>query len=88
MPRRSSIDCNTVVICVVNAYFFFCSLKPATKYYYTFGDVYGWSEEFMFKSAPEPGPNVTTRVLAFGGTQIKHTCACSLQRVYYYSVPV
>ena len=32
-----------------------------------FGDVYGWSEEFSFRAAPEPGPNVTTRVIAFGG---------------------
>ena len=47
------------------------SLTPATKYYYQFGDdAYGWSEEFTFKSAPVPGPNVTTRVLTFGGTHL------------------
>jgi len=38
------------------------------RYYYIFGDVYGWSEEFSFKAAPVPGPDVTTRVLSIGGT--------------------
>lgn len=38
------------------------------KYYYRFGDdAYGWSDEFTFNAAPVPGPNVTTKVLAFGG---------------------
>ncbi|XP_064405797.1 uncharacterized protein LOC135350876 [Halichondria panicea] len=42
-------------------------LEPQTKYFYIFGDAaYGWSEEYSFTSAPETGPNVITRVLAFG----------------------
>ncbi|XP_064383549.1 uncharacterized protein LOC135332138 [Halichondria panicea] len=42
-------------------------LKPQTKYFYIFGDdAYGWSEEFNFTSAPKTGPDVVTRVLAFG----------------------
>ncbi len=32
-----------------------------------FGDVYGWSQEFTFTAAPKPGPDVTTRVVAYGG---------------------
>lgn len=45
------------------------SLSPGQKYYYRFGDdAYGWSDEFTFTSAPVPGPNVTTRVLTFGGS--------------------
>ena len=64
------------MICEENASFFLCSLQPATKYYYIFGDVYGWSEEFTFKSPPQPGPDVTTRVLAFGGKyRIQHSGA-------------
>ena len=48
---------------------YFCSLTPGGKYYYRFGDdAYGWSDEFTFNAAPVPGPSVTTKVLAFGGT--------------------
>ncbi len=51
-------------------------LDPQTKYYYKFGDeAYGWSEEFSFTSAPETGPDITTRVLAFGGESNAHTHA-------------
>ena len=47
---------------------YLCSLTPSSKYFYRFGDdAYGWSNEFNFTSAPVPGPNVTTRVLTFGG---------------------
>lgn len=47
------------------------SLAPGGKYYYRFGDnAYGWSDEFTFNAAPVPGPNVTTKVLAFGGRYI------------------
>ena len=46
------------------------SLQPSKKYYYVFGDSYGWSEEYSFKAPPIPGPNVTTRVIAFGGMYI------------------
>lgn len=46
-----------------------CSLAPATKYYYKFGSEGegGWSDEYMFMSPPIPGPDVTTKVLAYGG---------------------
>ena len=40
---------------------------PGMKYYYKFGDAFGWSEEASFHAAPQPGPDVITRVLAFGG---------------------
>ena len=46
----------------------FFSLTPGMRYYYVFGDVYGWSEESSFRAAPVPGPGVTTRVLSIGGT--------------------
>jgi len=42
------------------------SLTPGMRYFYIFGDVYGWSEESSFKAAPVPGPDVTTRVLSIG----------------------
>ena len=45
-----------------------CSLKPATRYYYMFGsDNGGWSEERVFMSAPIPGPELSIRILAYGG---------------------
>ena len=44
------------------------SLVPGTQYYYIFGDSsYGWSEGFSFRASPTPGPDVTTRVVAYGG---------------------
>lgn len=47
-------------------------LIPGKKYYYIFGDSsYGWSDEYSFKAAPTPGPTVTTRILAVGGSNIK-----------------
>ena len=48
---------------------------PGVKYYYKFGDVFGWSEEASFRAAPRPGPNITTRVLAFGGGDSLHEAA-------------
>ena len=49
------------------AFVLFFSLTPGMRYYYVFGDVYGWSEESSFKAAPVPGPSVATRVLSIGG---------------------
>ena len=37
------------------------------KYYYIFGDNYGWSEEFNFTAAPEQGFSGTIRLIAYGG---------------------
>ena len=53
------------------AFVLFFSLTPGMRYYYVFGDVYGWSEESSFRAAPVPGPGVTTRVLSIGGTYRK-----------------
>ena len=50
-----------------------CSLIPGTKYYYMFGSEEGeggFSEERVFTAPPIPGPNVTTRILAYGGTYV------------------
>ena len=52
-------------------------LVPGTQYYYTFGDTYGWSAEYSFTAAPKPGPNVTTRVVAYGGVCVcVYVCVC------------
>jgi len=42
------------------------------KYYYKFGDnssalASSWSQEFTFRAAPLAGPDVTTRVVVYGG---------------------
>jgi len=37
------------------------------KYYYIFGDNYGWSEEFSFTAAPEQGFSGTISLIAYGG---------------------
>ncbi len=44
-------------------------LTPGVKYYYTFGTEGsgGYSEEQYFIAPPTPGPNVTTKILAYGG---------------------
>ena len=58
-----------MLLCILISFVYNYRLEPQTKYFYIFGDdAYGnWSEEYSFTSAPEPGPNVVTRVLAFGG---------------------
>lgn len=48
-------------------------LAPGAKYYYVFGSTEGdggYSEERVFTAPPIPGPNVTTRILAYGGVRI------------------
>ena len=47
------------------------SLSPGQRYYYVYGDYYGWSGEKSFKAAPSNKKDVTTNVIAFGG-QINH----------------
>jgi len=37
------------------------------KYYYIFGDNYGWSEEFSFRAAPKKGSSDTISLIAYGG---------------------
>lgn len=47
-------------------------LTPGTKYYYIFGCTVGsggFSGEQVFTSPPVPGPNVTTKILAYGGKE-------------------
>ena len=42
-------------------------LKPATKYYYNFGnDNEGWSPEYTFVSSPGVGPNLEVELLVYG----------------------
>ena len=43
------------------------SLNPGQRYYYIYGDYYGWSDESNFVAAPKAGDDVTTTVIAFGG---------------------
>ena len=43
------------------------SLTPGQRYYYVYGDYYGWSGEKSFKAAPSSNTDVTTNVIAFGG---------------------
>lgn len=44
-----------------------CSLSPGKRYYYVYGDYYGWSGEKSFKAAPSSKTDVTTNIIAFGG---------------------
>jgi hypothetical protein len=45
-----------------------CRLTPGTKYYYQCGTTDGgYSAEQTFTAPPTPGPNVITKILAFGG---------------------
>lgn len=75
----SSTRIKWLVICM---YWFHCySLEPEKKYYYVFGDSYGWSKEYSFKAPPIPGPDVTTRVIAFGGMYI-WMCVCVYMHVH------
>ena len=71
------------------AFVLFFSLTPGMRYYYVFGDVYGWSEESSFKAAPMPGPSVTTRVLSIGGmAKLKlhpKTINCYLLGSHYFT---
>lgn len=46
-------------------------LTPGAVYYYKFGDSqYGWSDEYMFKTAPLIGSNGSVHVITYGGTNI------------------
>ena len=64
LAELNKVDCD-LPLCVC-----MYSLTAGAKYYYRFGDdTFGWSDEFTFNAAPVPGPNVTTKVLAFGGTR-------------------
>ena len=44
-----------------------CSLTPGQRYYYVYGDYYGWSSEKSFKAAPSSKVDITSTVIAFGG---------------------
>ena len=44
-----------------------CSLTPGQRYYYVYGDYFGWSGEKSFKAALTSKKDVTTNVIAFGG---------------------
>ena len=45
----------------------FIRLTPGMKYLYSFGDDnYGWSKQYTF-TVPLPGPDVTTKIIAYGG---------------------
>lgn len=46
------------------------SLTPGQRYYYVYGDYYGWSSEKSFKAAPRSDKDVTSNVIAFGGQSI------------------
>ena len=38
------------------------------KYLYSFGDdKYGWSKQYTFTIPQQPGPDVTTKIVAYGG---------------------
>ena len=38
------------------------------KYLYSFGDdKYGWSKQYTFTVPPLSGPDVTTKIIAYGG---------------------
>lgn len=41
-------------------------LIPGEKYYYVFGDSYGWSNEYSFTAAPFPGSSDPITVIAYG----------------------
>lgn len=41
-------------------------LKPATRYYYVYGDSFGWSAEQSFVSAPVVGPDSSFNMVAYG----------------------
>ena len=44
-----------------------CRLLPGQRYYYIYGDYYGWSEEKSFKAAPPLYVETNTTVVAYGG---------------------
>ena len=44
-------------------------LVPGARYYYVFGDTYGWSEEHSFRATPKPGASVTSKIIAYGGRE-------------------
>lgn len=44
-----------------------CSLTPGQRYYYVYGDYYGWSSEKSFKASPLSKVDVKSTVIAFGG---------------------
>lgn len=48
------------------------SLTPGTQYYYMFGDsVDGlMSDVYSFRALPQTGPDVTVRVVAYGGMKL------------------
>ena len=47
-----------------------CSLTPGRRYYYVYGDYYGWSSEKSFKAAPSSKMDVKSTVIAFGGQSV------------------
>lgn len=46
-----------------------CSLEPGMKYYYIYGDYFGWSEEKSFKASPPFYVETNTTIIAYGGLQ-------------------
>ena len=44
------------------------SLTPGKRYYYVYGDSFAWSAEKSFKAAPSHKKDVTTNIIAFGGS--------------------
>ena len=41
------------------------------KYVYSFGDdKYGWSKQYTFTVPQQSGPDVTTKIIAYGGKVI------------------
>jgi len=64
--KLTVVTCRNIFVCGLVSLFF--RLVPGTQYFYKFGDTYGFSDESTFRAAPVPGPSVTTRVLALGGS--------------------
>ena len=40
---------------------------PGKKYFYVFGDIFGFSQEYSFTAPPVASPNSTVRVVVYGG---------------------
>lgn len=45
----------------------FSSLVPGQRYYYIYGDYFGWGEEKSFKASPPLYVEANTTIIAYGG---------------------
>ena len=59
------------------------------KYLYSFGDdKYGWSKQYTFTVPHLPGPDVTTKIIAYGGklefrvlSRFPMKCSCTIYHI-------